>query len=302
MHVIDHAQTLVVVAVMVWWICARGSRNRIRNEVSRAGPVSFCFMPRSGACRRSLPFHCHTDQPKMFHVLQRGERLPEDKFDRVERRAEDSFSLPQKKGAYPPSPTSPSNFHSRSAAPVVNVPLRSSNESRSSSSGEWGRQSKESKYSSESDYIGPTDLGYATTSSGSKESSEEDLEPLPSLRAARKSRRRSFKQSRRDPPPPPPLALNAGAPGDVRRYAPAKPSPLAQASYRDSILSASSAPSPLPTPTPPTPAYIAPTANHVRSPISPSFGDAEDPFFGEPEEYYHEDAGGRPLSGVGYAI
>lgn len=239
--------------------------------------------------------------------------MTEPKFNPVQWRAEDSFSLPQKMGAYPPSPTSASNFrsHSHSAAPVVHVQLRTSDESRSSSSGEWVRRSGESKYDGESKYIGPADLGYSasslsttTTSSGSKESSEEDLEPLPSLRAARKSRRRSFKQSRRDPPPPPPLALNAGLPGDVRRYAPAKPSPLAQASYRDSILSASSAPSssPLPTPTPPSPAYVPTTASHARSPISPSFGDPEDPFFGEPEEYSHEHAGGRPLSGVGYAI
>lgn len=283
-------------------------------------------------------------------LLQRDRKLPaaaQGKFNHIAWRAEDSFSLPQqKKDAFPASPTSPSSPHPLTHSPVVHVPLSPNSGSRSSSSGEYGRRgSGESKYyDEESGYVGPEDLGYNTRSSSlpynqsppsSKKHSvpedskeqlyEEDEEPLPSPRSARKARRRSMKQQRRDPPPPPsslplsPTSPSASSDG-VRRYAPARPSPLAQAVYRNSALSPSpspipppstSAPEPAPEPAP-VPTYI-PSVD-VQSPPNSPFADPADPFLdNQQSQHYHhnhhdsrhypeENEADRPVSGVGYAI
>lgn len=135
------------------------------------------------------------------------------------------------------------------------------------------------------------------------------------------SRKENNNEVRREAPAAPHYLTATGP----RRYAPVRPSPLAQASYR----------TPSPSPPSASPASNSPSTRvnpHERqpqlepltlraqthafetSPASPSFGKASDPFLAPPrpqqsyqpqhrDYQYHDETGSdRPVSGVGYAI
>lgn len=239
-----------------------------------------------------------------------------------------------------PSPRSPQQ---RSVNP--NVDLRASNVSGSPSSDERNRRTGEGKdlfHLSDDDKgrrgsVSPEDSGYKVStvpyhgpsSDGAKTVSPSEDEDKgsrnlkdnahppsspPSLQ--HKPPRRSSSNEARRGAPTPPASLTATGP---RRYAPARPSPLAQASYRDSTLSPSSSPLP---PSPRAekqlqqehPPQHAHSIDHPLPPLSPR-ENPSDPFlepsqqqqpyyYPQHHDYHYEGEGesDRPASGVGYAI
>jgi hypothetical protein len=241
----------------------------------------------------------------------------------------------------PPSPNSPQQ---RS----VNFDLRTSNASGLPSSSERNRHSVESKdrfrmsdddkSGGRSGPVGPEDSGYKVStvpyhgpsSDGAKTASPPEDEKgggsrnlkdntrtsssSSSQQQHKSPRKGSNNEALREAPTTPP-SLTATGP---RRYAPVRPSPLAQASYRNSTVSPS--PSPLPPST-----YAEkqpqqePPLQHAQDvdlppPFSP-FGNVSDPFLEHSQQqqqhhypqhhdyhYHEEDESDRPVSGVGYAI
>ena len=224
----------------------------------------------------------------------------------------------------------------------VNVELRTSTVSDSSSSNKPGhysdenrvRKSYDDKSSERSGHAGsenkvstvPHDGASSDIASTAPASEDEKGRGSPSPRDTptsssppRKSPRKDSTSEARREAPALPHSLTATGP---RRYAPVRPSPLAQASYRNSSLPPSSSPASLPIPVSPRERqqYLesrTPPRNRtpIETPPPSPLGNASDPFLQPPRpqpsyqpqhrDYQYlegEDEYERPASGVGYAI